>query len=199
VGGDTELLEIPAIGSGMDKLSKSLEQIVGELSMTMKGIERLTNSEETKQTLSSLNGAMVQISELTAKVNEQAEPTLTGVQDLMKDARGLVRRVDDKIDPLAAGATEFFESSDKLVRDVDGEVESLATSLKEVADAATKTLQRGDRLIAGLQGLAPRDSALAFGITNALRSMTQAMDSIRDLASYLEQHPEALLSGKSGN
>jgi paraquat-inducible protein B len=173
-GNETGLLEIPTVGSGMDKLSRTLDQIVGELNETMKGIAGAINAEETKQTLTALNKAMAQLSELTRKLNEQAEPTLTGVQDLMKDARTLVSNIDDEIDPLATG-------------------------LKELADSATNTVQQGDRLIAGLQGLAPRDSALAFGIADALRSMTRAMDSIRDLASYLEQHPEALLSGKSGN
>ena len=77
-----------------------------------------------------------------------------------------------------------------------GQIDPLVTDFREAAQAATASLQAAEGLLAGFQGLAPRDSALAHEITTTLRSVSGAMNSVKNLATYLERHPEALLMGK---
>jgi paraquat-inducible protein B len=43
------------------------------------------------------------------------------------------------------------------------------------------------------------DSSLIVNLTEALQELSRAARSLRALADYLDQHPEALLRGKGGS
>lgn len=60
--------------------------------------------------------------------------------------------------------------------------------IKEIADSLKQTVDGLNRLI-NLEGL--------YTLGNAIQEVTQAARSVRLLADYLEQHPEAFLKGKT--
>jgi len=176
VGAAPEYLELPTIASGFAQVAKSLQEIpldeiAANLNSAIRGVEELINSEQTKDTLSSLNKTMKELNGFAEKLNSKSEPTLDNLDGLLTDAR-------------------------KLVNDVDGQIEPLVTDFRGAARAATASLETAERLLDGFQGLASHDAALAHDISTALRAISGAMNSIKELADYLERHPEALLSGK---
>jgi paraquat-inducible protein B len=74
-----------------------------------------------------------------------------------------------------------------LVRNVDSRVEPLATGVEGTLDDAREALS-----------IAAEDSPVRYDLARTLEELAAAARSIRVLADYLQQHPEALVSGKSG-
>ncbi len=75
----------------------------------------------------------------------------------------------------------------KLTRNVDQTIVSLASSTEKTLAAGRRALQVADP-----------NSPAAIHLENALKELSAAARAIRVLANYLEQHPEAVLVGKSG-
>jgi len=74
---------------------------------------------------------------------------------------------------------------EKLTEGLDRQVDTLATSLDQTLVTVRKALQVADP-----------NSPAAVNMNSALKELSAAARSIRVLADYLEQHPEALVKGK---
>ena len=74
---------------------------------------------------------------------------------------------------------------EKFTEGLDRQVDTLMTNL----DNTLVTVQKGLRQI-------DPNSPAAVNMNNALKELSAAARSIRVLADYLEQHPEALVKGK---
>jgi len=75
---------------------------------------------------------------------------------------------------------------DTLVERLDTEI---APELRATLEEARATLQRA-------QGMLSEDAPMQGDVRGTLRDVTRAADAIRNLADYLERHPESLLRGK---
>jgi len=116
--------------------------------------------------------------------------TATG---LMKSVHTLVEHVDKLV-----GGKEMqhtLASLDHVMANIDHltstDLPPLLKSLNQTADAATTALGSANH---ALGGPGQRDSELP----GMLHELTEAARSVRSLADFLEEHPEALLQGKSG-
>jgi len=65
----------------------------------------------------------------------------------------------------------------------------LAPELRATLEEARATLNRA-------QGLLAEDAPLQGDLRTTLRDVSRAAQAVRDLADYLERHPESLLRGK---
>jgi paraquat-inducible protein B len=146
--------------------SERLAQALGDLDL--KGIE--------KHLLSSLAGVdrFVNNPDLTA--------SLRALKDTLQDARQLVTRVDRQVDPLADDVKKTVKEFGKLAADIDARVGGLATGF--------------DKTMAAARGVLSADSPLIVELENTLKEISAMSRSIRQLANYLDQHPEALIRGK---
>ena len=77
----------------------------------------------------------------------------------------------------------------RLTHNVDSRVGPLSKS-------ADKTLQEARSALRSIDDLTGRDSATRAELDSALSETAKAARSLRVLANYLEQHPEALIKGK---
>ncbi len=84
----------------------------------------------------------------------------------------------------------------RLARNLDGRVGPLAERLEKTAEAAGTVLAQAERTLAGLEGTVSEDSALHHELVTAARELGTAARSVKELADYLERHPDALLRGK---
>jgi paraquat-inducible protein B len=80
----------------------------------------------------------------------------------------------------------------RLVKRLDGRTAGVADDLQETLDSARATLEE----LNGLIGELGRDSELQYELALLLREASGAARAMRVLAETLEQHPEALLSGR---
>jgi paraquat-inducible protein B len=114
--------------------------------------------------------------------NPDLAASIRRLKETLGDARKLVNRVDRQVDPLAKDTKKTVKDIGTLARNLNGRVGGVATSLeKTLADA---------------RGVISPDSPLVAELEDTLKKISAMSQSIRELADYLEQHPEALIRGK---
>jgi paraquat-inducible protein B len=127
-----------------------------------------------------LEAALDGIAELTT--NPDLAASIGHLKETLRDARKLVNRVDRQVDPLAKDTKQTVKDIGKLARNLDGRVGGVATSL--------------DKTLLSARGVISEDSPLVADLQNTLKEVSAMSRSIRELADYLEQHPETLIRGK---
>jgi len=175
----TRYPEIPTIKSGMQELLESLEklplqEIADSIRDALEGIEEVIHSPEVAESLDALTGTLQTAEEVMKKVDQHIDPLLANLDGAVGDARKLLKDVDEKVDPLA-------------------------TSLDEILESARLAILQAEATIANLESSTREDSPLVYELTTALEELSAASRSLRILAEYLEQHPEALVRGKGGS
>ena len=121
--------------------------------------------------------------------NPDIDAGISAFKNTMVDARKLVNNVDEEVKPLSGKAQTTLVDVGKLARHVDSKVDP-------VGDALTKALGSVDTAFKSIDDLVGKRSPTRAEIDNTLKEIQRAARSVRILADYLEQHPEALLKGK---
>jgi paraquat-inducible protein B len=114
--------------------------------------------------------------------NPNLAASLRALKDTLQDARKFVTRVDRQVDPLSDDVKKTVKEFGKLAANIDARVGGLATGFDKTMSAA--------------KGLLSEDSPLIVDLENTLKEISAMSRSIRQLANYLDQHPEALIRGK---
>ncbi len=127
-----------------------------------------------------LEAALDGIAKLTT--NPDLAASINHLKDALRDARKLVNRVDRQVDPLAKDTKKTVKDIGNLARNLDGRVGGVAISL--------------DKTLVSARGVLAEDSPLVVDLQNTLKEISAMSRSIRQLADYLEQHPETLIRGK---
>src|SRR5260221_6226693 len=114
------------------------------------------------------------------------------IPEFVDELRGSVRSVNQLVSsPQMARSLRSLDralaNTDRLTRDADAQLGPLLRSLRESAGRAAAVLaSAGDMMSAGAD------------LPKTIRELGNAARSLRVLSDYLEEHPEALLRGKSG-
>ncbi len=108
----------------------------------------------------------------TQALTGTARTALQEFSETMRRTRTLVANADDKLGPM---------------------MEDLSPAIGSLGE----TLEEAEKTLALVRHQLESDSEISFELTNTLRELKRAGRSVRVLADYLEQHPEALLKGKS--
>jgi paraquat-inducible protein B len=125
------------------------------------------------------------------------------LEDLVHDVQGILGATlvlvnsPDLQDSLKS-LSQTLASADRLLRNTDGQVVPLVTSLRKVSDTADVALKQLDTTLSSATLGYGRDSTVRRDVGDLLRQLQDTAKAVRLLASYLEQHPEALLRGKPG-
>jgi paraquat-inducible protein B len=146
-----------------------LAKALGELDL--KGIEK------------NLNSSLAGIDRLVN--NPDLAASLRALKDTLQDANKLVTRVDRQVDPLADDLKKTVKEFGKLANNIDSQVGGVATGF--------------DKTMSGVRGVLSQDSPLMVELEIALKEISAMSRSIRQLANYLDQHPEALIRGKENS
>jgi paraquat-inducible protein B len=178
--------EIPTIPSGLQKLTKTIEQlpldeIVNKLAKSLDGIEKIVNSPDLQGSIASLKKALDSADKLLVHIDKKVDPLIANIEDTSDAARGA------------------FVQAEKTLALEEGVPGELASNLKGTLTSAQNALKQAEQTLEAYKGLASEDSALVYEVTNAMKELSSATRSVRFLADYLERHPEALLRGKGSS
>lgn len=176
--GKSNLPEIPTVPSTFDKLTQTikrlpLEELVNRLISAVSGIEKLVNSPE------------------LVAMPKKIDTVLTNGSEFLQEVR-------DKVSPLATRLDEAAQSFTELAKHLDRRTEGLSSTAGKTLETLDATLKDGKTAIAKFQKVVSSDSPTISDLNRALGEMAQAARAIRELADYLERHPESLLQGKGG-
>ena len=194
VGAETKYPEIPTVVSALDRLAQSIqklpiEELFNKIMGAVEGISKVVNSPDLMAAVQSLNLAVNDARELLQDVDAQVEPLATTATTTMNDFGTLAKDVDKQVEPLAKEAKGTLRAYRKLARDVDAKVDPLSKSAIAAMKAAESAIKSIDDLVG-------KDSATRADLDSALQELSGAARSLRLLADYLEQHPDAIIKGK---
>lgn len=132
--------------------------------------------------------------------------TMDQVRRTVTDVITEIRRLP--LDKIAKGILETVEGGNRLVNSPDiqkavhnlnvalGNVEKLTEGLDRQVDTLASSLDKTLVTVQKTLQVADPNSPAAVNMNSALKELAAAARSIRVLADYLEQHPEALVKGK---
>ena len=184
---DKDHPEIPTIPSTTERLAQTLQRLDLEgmqksLQDTLTGVDQLVNSPDLKASIRALRETLEEAREVVKKVDTKIDPLADNLDGTIRDARKLVNNVDRQVDPLAKNVNTTVNDFGKLARDADARVEALGTSL--------------DKTLSAVRGVMSPDAPLIVELESTLKEISATARSFRQLADYLERHPEALIQGK---
>ncbi len=169
-----EWMEIPTVPSPLQRLEKSLEKIsfeelVEDIRKAMSGVAILATSPELHASIGELKQTLVAIKELARNVDAKVEPLTTSLDQTLVDVRAGI------------GDARILMNND---------IKAAANSAKTALDKAKSTL-------ASIENFADEGSELRHEISRTLKEISAASRSVRVLADFLEQHPDAVIRGRA--
>jgi paraquat-inducible protein B len=193
VGIDSKFPEIPSIASRLQRVTSmfdklNVDEIAAKAVQTLDGISALVNSPVLASTLENLDNTARNANELvlqlrtdTSRISQTATETLEQAKQTMTDAR---------LDEISARLDKTLVAVESLAANIDRKVTPLSQSAIKTMDQATSTLKTAENLIG-------EDSNTRYNLDATLEELAAAARSVRVMADYLEQNPDALLKGKT--
>ena len=176
VGENAQFQEIPTIPSKFEKLTKTLEnlplkEIVDKVSSSLNRIDALLESPEIIETLQSTKLAM-------------------------KDARKVFYNINKQVPPLLNKLDVVLESYGALAQNVDQQVAPLSFKVDELVKTVNEASKQADRTLKTIENVVGENSITTVELTETLKEFSSAARSIRNLADYLNRHPETIVRGR---
>ncbi len=183
VGIEKKYREIPTVPTPLEELTKTiqelkLDQIVRKLDSTIEGIDKIVNSPQLAESISSLNLALKSIERLAKNVDSHISPVATDIRETSVAARSA------------------FAQAEKTLALKEGVPGELALGIKDTLKAARRTLEETQKAMEGVKQIAGQNANVGYEINRSLEQMAATSRSLRSLADYLDRHPEALIKGK---
>jgi len=132
-------------------------------------------------------------------------PELPAMPGGLEELQATVTSIATKLDKLpyaqiASDLQTALQSLDKTLKGVDRMVDhvdaDVTPELKAALEEARRALAAADKVLASVGSAVAPDAALTVEAREALREISRAAAALRELADYLERHPEALIRGK---
>ncbi|MGD9332326.1 MAG: MlaD family protein [Desulfobacterales bacterium] len=179
--------QIPTIPSATYRLAQAfqkldLEAIEKNLENTLDGIAALVNNPNWNASLEALSVLMVDARTLVRNLDRRSGALSGDLEGAISDARRLVTNVDRQVPPMAANLNRTLEDYGQLARSADQQLVSLGDSLNQTLTAA--------------RGVVSEEAPLIVQLERSLQEIAVMARAFRELAAYLERHPEALIQGK---
>ena len=134
-------------------------------------------------------------------------PELPVVQSTVSDIEAKITAIVAKLDKLpleeiSADLTKVLVTTDQTLKDANKAINRLDSDvtpgLKTTIEEIRRAITSADRVIKNADAtLVGKDAPAQQELRDALQEITRAARSLRILTDFLEQHPEALLRGKS--
>jgi paraquat-inducible protein B len=179
--------EVPTLPSTTERLAHTFQKLDFEgmqknLQNTLNGIENLVSDSDLKASikqfqglLSDARGFVQKLDGRFGRLSDEAEVTMT-------DVRKLVNNVDQQVTPTTDNLNRAIETYGQLARNADRQLESVTGSL--------------DKNLAAIRSVMSEDAPLIVELEETAREVSAMARAFRQLAEYLERHPESLIQGK---
>ena len=194
LGATDGAIEIPAVESTRERVlgmlqNVSLDELAEEFTGTLRALREVLASGTIQALITHADESAEHIGKLVGTIDAEVKPLAERIDGTLGDYARLAQTLSARIDRLADRSEAAAAALERLARHLDDKVDPLSAS-------ATASLGQTERTLAAAQGLLAKGSDLRVGIDQLLQSATGAAKSLRNLADYLERHPEALLQGK---
>ena len=174
--GDGSVVEIPTVPTVIEELSQVLkgikfDEILSKLTQVVEGIEKVVNAPELASSLKNLDAAL-------------------------KDIQKLARNIDSKIDPLSGSVISAADEYGALAKNLNTELTDMSAVLEKTLASAQATAEKMEKTISNSAAITADGSPVMHELTRSLQELSDAAQSMRSLADYLERKPESIIFGK---
>jgi paraquat-inducible protein B len=140
------------------------------------------------QHTSGVQGALASLNEIAARV--RALP----IEEIASNLRSATARIDTLVhDPALSDSIQRLDRSladvEKVAATSRENIGPLVTSLRNAAASAEAAAKNAQQLLGSSQ-------YQGYDLGNLVKELTQAAESVKALATYLEEHPDSLLKGR---
>jgi paraquat-inducible protein B len=181
-GFNTKYAEFPTLPSTIEELENVLRTVLerlkdlpirdlaDQMAAAIQGINKFIDRPAIKDAPEVLHQALVNLRDLSGKLNEQVTPLTESLTQTSDEASATLADVR------------------QIMRDDHGEIVRLAESVENAAQQAQQVLNKTGNLVSAVDVVA---------IDRLVQELSRAAASIRVFADYLDRHPEALIRGKN--
>ncbi len=193
--------EIPTIPSELEKLRRTLgnlplEEIADSATKVLRGLDRVVNDPETQALAQETNRAVTEIRILAQNMNRQVQPLGINMNATLNEIHGLARDLNREAKILSESFQKMALAVTGLTSDIGGQIKPLARDLRSAAHSAEAGFDAAKGAFDEAKSTLGEDSRAHAELMQLLRSVSAAARSLRNMADYLERHPEALFRGK---
>jgi paraquat-inducible protein B len=194
LGQDSNRVEVPAIEATRDRIASMLEglrlnELVDSGIGTFEALSSLLQDEGLAGLAAEAKSLVVDIRRLTKDLDDVVEPLVGRVDQTLKDYSLLAQTLGERATALADNientSTEFSQLSQRVEARVD-----------PLADSAQRAVDDAGRVMRSAEGLLAEDSAQRHNLDLLLEEAASAARSLRLLADFIEQNPDALIRGR---
>ena len=194
-GLEPDVIEIPTVPTELEKIAKAigelpLEDMVFQVREAVQAISSLVRAPELREALQALNQTLQHTQAVTETLDDQVRPLLVNLNETIQDFGKLARNIDSRVAPMAESVTDTARDAGRLMQGLEKQLPDAVNSLQGALVQAEVTLKV-------IENMAEEDSVLQNEVNTALNEIKMAARAIRQLADYLDRHPEALLQGKN--
>ncbi len=177
--GDGSVLEIPTVPTVVEQLAQVLkgvrfDEILEKLTKTADGIEKLVNNPDLMEGMRNLNSTV-------------------------QDVQTLVRSLNARVDPLAVSIAGAADEYGRLAKNLNAEIGNMSGVLEKTLASAQATAEKMEKTLSNSASITSEGSPVMHELTRSLRELSEAAQSMRTLADYLERNPESVIFGKGGS
>lgn len=201
VSTDAGVNEIPTVESTRDRVSDVLQNLdlnslVSKATEALDGIAAFVTSDSVRSAPAKLDRLIDDTRRLVDELNGKVSGVAGTLDATLSDYRVLARTATTRVDALANALRDSAEKVSTLAGRVNAEVDPLSRSALETMKSARDTLGKARQTLGTYEDLVSPQSATRTNLDALLEEAANAARSLRMLADYLEQNPDALIKGK---
>jgi paraquat-inducible protein B len=174
---DEEFMEVPTLDSGLDEALASLSSVLSNADKAMATIADLLTSPEFQTATGRFDNLIIDMDKLMVSADDLAKDADVYLNQDLRAATNELQRT------LASARKDFHDVSGKVSQETLVKVNQALTDIQALVENVNSRIDRED--------------PLNYEIIKTMRDLQSAARTIKGLAAYLEQHPEALLKGKN--
>ncbi len=191
---DKDIIEIPTIEADRDRLEQALEsldlnQLVNRATGAMDAIHALATSDDLRGLVMQGGDTLREMQQLLTTLNAGLRPLLQRIDDTLADYSALAASTETQVNGLASNLQANSAQLRQLSDDLEQQIAAVSTSAKG-------TFQLASEAFGSVEELVGERSSMRHEFELLIREAAGAARSLRILADYLQQHPDALIKGK---
>lgn len=172
--GGKRFKEIPAENSGLAEMAKGIENMMANISK----IDFASISENLNKVLITTNTKLNDLD--TKAISDNTKTALEGINNLVRNKK--IEESFKKLDTL-------LTNSNELVKDIN-------RNSTELTKRSEKTLANADEVMKNINTVVSPQSPFRYELAQLIKSLTDSMNSISNLADYIQRNPQSILTGK---
>jgi len=193
--------EIPTVPSDLEDFLRRfdkmpIEELLHQITNIAENIGEFVDSPYFKDSLRNLSHTLEGMNVLVRTVEEHLEPFLSEGKLTLQEFRQNTQELTGKMATLSDSLASAVETVHSVARVADTRLPSVMAGLEETIMVARETLDQTHVTVKTFEDAFHGDSPVMYQLQDVLSEVAAASRSMRVLADYLQQHPEALVRGK---